>query len=207
MDICLCMGASVSALHGFNKVRGIESARKSIAVIGDSTFMHSGITGLTDITYNKGISNILILDNSITGMTGHQQNPCTGFTLKGESVYGIKIEEICRASGIKDGNIRIVDPYDMDEAERVIKEELAKDEPSVIIARRPCVLLKYVKKDKKYRITDCKSCRRCMTIGCPAISIDVKSGKTSIDEAMCTGCGLCKKMCKFGAINEYTEDK
>ena len=199
MDTCLCMGASISALHGFNKARGIESARNSIAVIGDSTFMHSGITGIIDITYNKGISNILILDNSITGMTGHQQNPCTGYTLKGEAVYGIKIEDICRASGIKEGNIRIADPYNMEETERIIKEELAKDEPSVIIARRPCVLLKYVKQDKKYMVTDCKKCRRCLSIGCPAISLN--AGKAQIDASMCTGCGLCEKMCKFKAIN------
>ncbi|MCL2772434.1 MAG: indolepyruvate ferredoxin oxidoreductase subunit alpha [Oscillospiraceae bacterium] len=199
MDTTLCMGASISALHGFNKVRGIESAKNSIAVIGDSTFMHSGITGLIDITYNKGISNILILDNSITGMTGHQHNPCTGYTLKGEAVYGIKIEEICRASGIKDSNIRIIDPYDMEETEKVIKEELAKDEPSVIIARRPCVLLKYVKTDKKYMVSDCKKCRRCMAIGCPAISLN--AGKAEIDASMCTGCGLCAQMCRFKAIN------
>ena len=207
MDTCLCMGASISALHGFNKVRGDESAKKSLAVIGDSTFMHSGITGLIDITYNKGISKVLILDNSITGMTGHQQNPSTGYTLKNEPTDIISIEAICKASGIKESNIRIIDPYNMDESERVLKEELAKSEPSVIIARRPCVLLKYVKKDKKYTITNCKSCRRCMTIGCPAISINVKSGETSIDASLCTGCGLCAKMCKFNAINEYSEVK
>jgi indolepyruvate ferredoxin oxidoreductase alpha subunit len=203
------MGASVSALHGFNKVRGIESAKNSIAVIGDSTFMHSGITGLIDIVYNQGISKVLILDNSITGMTGHQQNPSTGYTLKGDAVDIIKLEDICRASGIKENNIKIIDPYDIDASDKVLKEELKKDEPSVIIARRPCVLLKYVKKDKKYMITDCKSCRRCMTIGCPAISINVKTKETSIDEAMCTGCGLCEQMCKFKAINScsYENEK
>ena len=205
MDTTLCMGASISALHGFNKVRGIESAKNSIAVIGDSTFMHSGITGLIDIAYNQGISKVLILDNSITGMTGHQQNPCTGYTLKGEAVYGIKLEEICKASGIKESNIRIIDPCDIDEAEKVLKEELTKEEPSVIIARRPCVLLKYVKKDKKYIVKqdECKGCKICMNVGCPAISFEDKKAK--IDLTSCTGCGLCGKLCKFGAIGEIIE--
>jgi indolepyruvate ferredoxin oxidoreductase alpha subunit len=200
MDTTWCMGASISGLHGFNKVRGKESAKNSIAVIGDSTFMHSGITGLIDITYNLGISKVLILDNSITGMTGQQENPSTGRTLKGEAVFGISIENICRGSGIKDSNIRIFDPCDIVEAEKILKEELAKEEPSVLIARRPCVLLKHVKKDKKYSVTNCKSCKACMSIGCPAISFENK--KASIDTSMCTGCGLCEKMCKPGCIAE-----
>jgi len=200
MDTTLCMGASISGLHGFNKIRGKESAKNSIAVIGDSTFMHSGITGLIDITYNLGISKVLILDNSITGMTGQQENPSTGRTLKGEAVYGISIENICRGSGIKDENIRIFDPCDIAEAEKILKEEFAKDEPSVLIARRPCVLLKHVKKNKKYIINqeNCKGCKACMSIGCPAVSFENK--KAGIDVSMCTGCGLCEKMCKFDAI-------
>ena len=201
MDTTLCMGASISALHGFNKVRGAESAKNSIAVIGDSTFMHSGITGLIDIAYNQGISKVLILDNSITGMTGHQHNPCTGYTLKGEAVYGIKLEDICKASGIKENNIRIIDPCDIENAEKVLKEELAKEEPSVIVARRPCVMLKQVKKDKKYIVKEnCKGCKVCMSVGCPSISFENK--KASIDLSSCTGCGLCGKLCKFDAIGE-----
>ena len=201
MDTTLCMGASISGLHGFNKVRGIESAKNSVAVIGDSTFMHSGITGLIDITYNKGISNVLILDNSITGMTGHQENPSTGRTLKGEPTPIISLEEICKASGIKENNIKVVDPCDIEQAERVLKEELAKEEPSVIIARRPCVLLKHVKKDKKYTVKDdCKGCRACMSVGCPAIKFENK--KAEIEPTSCTGCGLCGKLCKFGSIGE-----
>jgi len=201
IDTTLCMGASISALHGFNKVRGIESAKNSVAVIGDSTFMHSGITGLLDITYNQGISTVLILDNSITAMTGQQQNPSTGYTLKGEAVFGINIENICKASGIKENNLRIIAPCDIEESERVLKEELAKEEPSVIIARSPCVMLKHVKKDKKYIIKDdCKGCKVCMSVGCPAISFENK--KASIDLSSCTGCGLCEKLCKFGSIIE-----
>ncbi|MCL2159918.1 MAG: thiamine pyrophosphate-dependent enzyme, partial [Oscillospiraceae bacterium] len=202
MDTTLCMGASISALHGFNKVRGSESAKQSIAVIGDSTFMHSGITGLIGITYNQGISKVLILDNGITAMTGQQQNPSTGYTLKGEPVYGITIEAICEAAGIKKENIKIVDPCDIAETEKILVEELKKEEPSVIIARRPCVLLKNAKKPLKYAIKteDCKGCRVCMSGGCPAIKFEDK--KAEIDQSLCTGCGLCEKLCKFNSISE-----
>jgi len=202
LDTTFCMGASVSSVHGFNKIRK-DSYKNTVAVIGDSTFMHSGITGLVNITYNKGVSTVLILDNSITGMTGHQQNPCTGFTLKGEPVTGILPENICKAVGIEDDHIRIVDPGDPAELEKVLKEELSYEKPSVIIARRPCVLLKKVKKDSLCRIDTekCKSCRACLKIGCPCIITDGKTVK--IDETLCTGCGLCEKMCKFGAIETF----
>lgn len=198
MDTTLCMGASVSALHGFNKIRHEE--HKSVAVIGDSTFMHSGITGLVDIVYNKGFSTVVVVDNSITGMTGHQQNPCTGFTLKGEKVYGILIENIAKAVGVPEEHIRIVDPNDLAETERVLKEELASDTPSVIICRRPCALLKYVKHNPPLVIDHdkCVGCKACMKIGCPCIS--VKDGKASIDQTLCNGCGLCTQMCRLGAI-------
>ena len=198
MDTTLCMGASVSALHGFNKIRHEE--HKSVAVIGDSTFMHSGITGLVDIVYNKGFSTVVVVDNSITGMTGHQQNPCTGFTLKGEKVYGILIENIAKAVGVPEEHIRIVDPNDLAETERVLKEELASDTPSVVICRRPCALLKYVKHNPPLVIDHdkCVGCKACMKIGCPCIS--VKDGKASIDQTLCNGCGLCTQMCKLGAI-------
>jgi len=199
MDSTLCMGASITALHGFNKIRP-ENASKAVAVIGDSTFMHSGMTGLVNVTYNKGISTVVIVDNSITGMTGHQQNPCTGYTLKGEPVTGIMLENIARAAGVAAEHIRIVDPGNLKEVEAVLKEELASDCPSVIIARRPCALLKYVKSNPPLSVDadKCKSCRACMQIGCPCISF--ADGKAKIDASLCTGCGLCEQMCRFGAI-------
>ena len=197
MDTTLCMGASISALHGYNKVLGAESAKRSVAVIGDSTFMHSG---LVNITYNQGISTVMILDNSITGMTGHQDNPCTGKTLKGEKVYGILPENICRAAGIAPDHIRIVDPFNLEETERVIREELEAPVPSVIIARRPCALLKYVKRGEPLVVNTakCVGCKACMKIGCPAISVVDK--KARIDATLCTGCNLCRQLCRPGAI-------
>ncbi|MCL2813937.1 MAG: indolepyruvate ferredoxin oxidoreductase subunit alpha [Oscillospiraceae bacterium] len=200
MDTTLCMGASISALHGFDKVRGEKSAKNSIAVIGDSTFMHSGITGLIDITYNKGISKVLILDNSITAMTGRQNNPSTGYTLKGEAAPAISIEGICAASGIKEENIKIFDPCDIFAAEKILKGELAKDEPCVLIARRPCLLSGRGKKDKKYEVRECGGCRACISSGCPAIKFENK--KAEIDQSLCAGCGVCAKLCKFKSISE-----
>ncbi len=199
VDTTVCMGFSVSGLHGFNKVRP-DSVNKTVAVIGDSTFMHSGITGLVDIAYNRSASTVIVLDNHITGMTGHQQNPCTGLTLKNVPVEPIKIEDVCSAVGIK--RVRITDPNNMKETEAVIKEELAVDEPSVVIVRRPCALLKKMNYGCKYAIEakDCKSCKLCMKIGCPAISI--KDGKASIDNTLCVGCGLCESLCNFGAIKK-----
>ena len=207
IDTTFCMGASISALHGYNKVRP-ESAKKSVAVIGDSTFMHSGITGLCDIAYNKGISTVCILDNRITGMTGHQQNPTTGLTLKGESTPMIMPEDIARSLGFPDEHIRIVDPAKLDETEKVIKEELEYDGPSVIIARRPCALLKYVKRKPALKIDadKCKSCRSCMRIGCPAISVG-EDGKMQIDAELCVGCGLCSQLCRFDAINKENKEE
>ena len=197
LDTTICMGASVSALHGFNKVRP-ETANKTVAVIGDSTFMHSGITGLVDIVYNKSVSTVLILDNHITGMTGHQQNPCTGLTLKNEPTTAISIEAVCHGVGIK--RVRTVDPYDLKACKEAIKEELAADEPSAIIVRRPCALLKTVKRNPPIKVdTDkCRGCKACMKIGCPAISF--ADGKAKIDSSLCNGCGLCKQLCAFGAI-------
>ncbi len=198
MDTTICMGASISGLHGFNTVRGAESAKKSVAVIGDSTFMHSGITGLVDIVYNKGISTVLILDNSITGMTGHQQNPTTGKTLKGEPAPAVSLEKLCEAIGVK--RVRVVDPYALEELKAAVTEELNALEPSVIIARRPCILLPEVKTAPALYIDQeaCKGCRQCMTIGCPSISFADK--KATIDPTLCVGCELCTQMCKFGAI-------
>ena len=199
VDSVLCMGASIGMAHGFTKMLGEEAARHTVAVIGDSTFMHSGITGVVNLAYNKSIATVLVLDNSITGMTGHQQNPTTGLTLQNESTYPIRIEDVCRAAGIQ--RVRVVDPQDMAATEAAIVEEIAADAPSVIIVRRPCQLLKYVKARPALSIDPekCKGCRSCMKIGCPAIRFTDK--KASIDPTLCVGCGLCEQMCKFGAFN------
>ncbi len=203
IDAVVCMGASISGLHGFNKANEGASDAKSVAVIGDSTFMHSGMTGLVNIAYNSSNSTVIILDNSITGMTGHQQNPTTGYNLKGDPAAKINLEALCKAVGIE--RVRVVDPYDLNECDTVIKEELAADEPSVIISRRPCALLKYVKHNKPLVVDNekCKSCKMCMKIGCPAISM--KDGKAVIDSTLCTGCGVCEQLCKFGALKAAEE--
>ena len=205
MDTTICMGASISGLHGFNMARGEESAAKSVAVIGDSTFIHSGITGLIDISYNQGISTVIVLDNSITGMTGHQQNPTTGFTLKGDPTAKVSIEKVCDAIGIN--RVRVVDPYDLKATRQAIEEELAVKEPSVIISRRPCALLKYVKHNPPLVIdpSSCRGCKACLKLGCPAIRI--QDGKAAIDDTLCVGCGLCKELCRFHAIGEKGEAK
>ena len=198
MEYTICMGASVSGIHGFNKANEGRSDGKAVAVIGDSTFMHSGVTGLINIAYNESNSTVIILDNSITGMTGHQENPTTGRNLKGDPCAKIDLETLCRAVGIK--RVRVVDPYNLKECDDVLKEELAADEPSVIIVRRPCALLKYVKHPGPISCTteNCVGCRACMSIGCPAISIVDK--KAVIDATLCTGCGVCGQLCKFGAL-------
>lgn len=199
IDTTICMGASVSGIHGFNKARP-ESTKKSVCVIGDSTFMHSGVTGLINIAYNQGHSTVIILDNSITGMTGHQQNPTTGYTIKGDPTSAVDLEALCHAVGIK--RVRVVDPHDLAAAEQAVREEISVDEPSVIIARRPCALLKYVKHNPPLKVNSdkCKSCKACLKVGCPAISF--KDGKSVIDSTQCVGCSLCKQMCKFDAISE-----
>ena len=198
IDSVYCMGASISSLHGAAKVWGEED--KYVAVIGDSTFMHSGLTGLVNVVYNRGITTTLILDNSITGMTGHQDNPLTGKTLKGEAAPNLSLEAICASLGVPAEHIRAVDPNNLAELEAVIKEEVAAPCPSVVICRRPCALLKSVKKNPPFHVdTDkCVGCRSCMKIGCPCISVTEKKAK--IDESMCVGCGLCSQMCRFGAL-------
>lgn len=200
MDSTICMGASISGLHGFNKALGKDSEKKSVAVIGDSTFMHSGMTGLVNVAYNSTNSTVIILDNSITGMTGHQQNPTTGKNLKGDPAAAVNLVDLCHSIGIK--SVRVVDPYHMAETEAVIKEELEKEEPSVIISRRPCALLKYVKHNPPLKVNKdkCVGCKQCLKIGCPAISIH--DGKCVIDHTQCVGCGICKEMCKLNAIEE-----
>lgn len=198
MDMTLCMGASISSIHGFNKALGQDSEKKTVAVIGDSTFMHSGMTGLANIAYNQSNSTVIILDNSITGMTGHQQNPTTGYNIKGDPAGKIDLEALCKAMGFE--RVTVVDPYDLAECDRVIKEELAVEAPSVIISRRPCALLKYVKHEKPLKVDcdKCVGCKQCMKMGCPAIS--VKDGKAVIDTTLCVGCGVCKQLCKLGAL-------
>ena len=197
IDTVICMGASVSALHGRNKVDP-ENAKKSVAVIGDSTFIHSGVTGLIDIAYNNSASTVIVLDNSITGMTGHQQNPTTGKTIKGDPATQVDIVALAHAIGIK--RVKVVDAYNLKETRDTIHEELAVDEPSLIISRRPCALLKTVKHNPPLKVNKdkCKSCKMCMKIGCPAISM--KDGKAEIDFTQCVGCNVCTQMCKFDAI-------
>ncbi len=198
MEMTLCMGASISSIHGFNKALGAESEGKTVAVIGDSTFMHSGMTGLANIAYNQSNSTVIILDNSITGMTGHQQNPTTGYNIKGDPAGKIDLESLCRAMGFE--RVAVIDPYNLEECDRVIKEELAADEPSVIISRRPCALLKYVKHKPPIRALEdkCAGCKSCMRLGCPAISM--KNQKVVIDNTLCVGCGVCEQLCKFDAL-------
>lgn len=197
IDSVLCMGASVSGLHGFNKARN-EAQGKTVAVIGDSTFMHSGMTGLANIAYNGTNSTVIIVDNSITGMTGHQHNPTTGYNIKGDPATKIDLEALCHALGIN--RVRVVDPYDLKATETAISEEIAQDEPSVIISRRPCALLKSVKANPPLTVDNdrCRSCKMCMKIGCPAISM--KDGKAKIDATLCVGCDVCKQLCAFDAI-------
>lgn len=197
IDTTICMGASVSAAHGMAKARGKEFNRNLVSVIGDSTFIHSGITGLIDIVYNKGANTIIILDNSITGMTGHQDNPTTGKTIRGEATKQVDLELLCRACGVD--SVRIADPFDVKNFEKVVKEEIQKDEPSVIIAQRPCALLKKVKYTGRCVITDkCKNCHMCMKAGCPAITL--KNGRPYVEPSQCNGCGLCINICPFDAI-------
>ena len=198
MDACVCMGASVSALHGFNTARGKEQARRSLAVIGDSTFIHSGITGLIDIVYNKGISTVVVLDNSTTGMTGHQNNPANGLTIKGDPTSAVDLEALARAVGIR--RVRVVDPFDVEGTRKAIGEELEAEEPSLVISRRPCALLKSVKPQPALRVEEakCVGCKACLTVGCPAISF--KDGKAVIDSVQCLGCGVCAYACRTGAL-------
>ena len=198
IDSVYCMGASISSLHGTAKVRGEED--RYVAVIGDSTFMHSGLTGLVNVVYNGGNTTTLILDNSITGMTGHQDNPLTGKTLKGAPAPNLSLEDICASLGVAREHIRAVDPNDLDELEKIVKEEVAAPCPSVVICRRPCALLKSVKKNPPIQVDaeKCVGCRNCMKIGCPCISVTGK--KATIDQSMCVGCGLCEQMCRFGAL-------
>ena len=198
VDTVVCMGASVGIAHGFEKARGREQSNKTVAVIGDSTFIHSGITGLINAVYNKSNITLIILDNSTTGMTGHQQHPATGLTLKQEPAKILDIVALCKTVGCD--SVRVTDSYDLGDLEKIIKEETARDGVSVIVAKRPCALL-----DRNYppacTVEGCRRCGMCFRLGCPAIEKQA-DGSAKINAALCVGCGLCAKVCRFGAIKE-----
>ena len=203
IDTTVCMGASISTLHGMEKAKGKDYIKNWVAVIGDSTFMHTGINSLMNMVYNNGTGTVVILDNSITAMTGHQDNASTGKTLQGDASAAIDIATLCRAINIK--NVIEIDAFDTAELERIFKEEVAKDEISVIITKSPCVLIKGMKFPNicKPISEKCKKCGMCLKPGCPALTKN-EDGTIAIDETMCNGCGLCKQLCKFDAI-EYVE--
>ena len=200
IDTTICMGASISTLHGMEKAKGREYIKSWVAVIGDSTFMHTGINSLMNMVYNQATGTVIILDNSTTGMTGHQDHAATGKTLKGQVVPAINIYGLCKSLGIE--HVCEVDAFNQAELERIIKEEVARDAVSVIITKAPCALLKGIKFPNKCRpLPDkCKKCGACLRPGCPALTKN-EDGTISIDETMCNGCGLCKQLCKFDAIN------
>ncbi len=199
IDTTICMGASISTLHGMEKAKGKEYIKNWVAVIGDSTFMHTGVNSLMNMVYNQGTGTVIILDNSTTGMTGHQDHAATGKTLKGETVPAISIYHLCKSMGIE--AVTEVDAFDTKELERIIKEETARDAVSVILAKAPCVLLKgNVFPYKCKPVEDkCKACGMCLKPGCPALTKKA-DGTIAIDDTMCNGCGLCEQLCKFGAI-------
>ena len=198
VDTCVCMGASIGMAHGMEKARGHEQAKKTVAVLGDSTFCHSGLTGLLNMAYNRAVGTVIIADNSITGMTGHQNNPANGYDIHGEPTTSLDILKLCDAMGIK--HVRVVDPFDVKELEKVVREETEREELSVIISRRPCALI--VKQPGTPFICDttkCKNCGMCMKIGCPAIR-KTETG-VAVDPTQCVGCGLCEQLCHFGALH------
>ncbi len=202
VDTTVCMGASISTLHGMEKAKGKDYIKNWVAVIGDSTFMHTGINSLMNMVYNQGTGTVMILDNSTTGMTGHQDHAATGKTLQGDTVYAINIMNLCKSLGIK--NVTEIDAFDTVGLEKLLKEETAKDEVSVIITKAPCVLLKSNPPITKKCYADsekCKKCGMCMKPGCPALTKQA-DGTVRVDDTMCNGCGLCKGLCKFGAITD-----
>lgn len=199
VDTTICMGASISSLHGMEKAKGKDYIKNWVAVIGDSTFMHTGVNSLMNMVYNKSAGTVMILDNSTTGMTGHQDHAATGKTLKGEPTYAINIYNLCKAMGIE--HVVEVNAFDTKELERIVKEETQRDAVSVIITKSPCVLLKgNVFPNKCVPVTEkCKKCGLCLKPGCPALTKN-EDGTISIDETMCNACGLCKQLCNFDAI-------
>ncbi|MDR3000416.1 MAG: indolepyruvate ferredoxin oxidoreductase subunit alpha [Fibromonadaceae bacterium] len=197
MHSLICMGAAISNAHGMYMAKGKEFAKNNIAVIGDSTFIHSGITSLIDAVYNKSSITVVILDNRTTGMTGHQNHPGTGKTIKGEPTHALDLEAICRACGVE--NLSVIDPYNLSEVEGTIKKYLGTDGVSVIIAKRPCILLDKSLWSKSVTISDCKKCSMCLKIGCPALN-KCKDNSVVVDSALCTGCMVCAQTCKTGSI-------
>ena len=196
MDAVICMGASVSMAHGFEKARGREQSKHTVAVIGDSTFVHTGVNGLINAVYNKSNITLIILDNSTTGMTGHQENPATGKTIRRESTHKLDLYDLCKACGAD--SVRVTNAYDLKNTEKVIKEELAREGVSVIIAQRPCALLDKSEKIPHVVSDKCRNCKACLKLGCPAIIAG--KDRVSIDFSLCTGCGVCEQVCPFGAI-------
>lgn len=203
VDTTICMGASISSLHGMEKAKGKEYIKNWVAVIGDSTFMHTGVNSLINMVYNKGTGTVMILDNSTTGMTGHQDHAATGKTLMGEDTHAVSIPDLCKAIGVK--NVIEINAFDLAGLEKVIKEEIAKDEVSVIITKTPCIFK--VPASKVRCVADpekCKKCKACLKPGCPAITMN-DEGVITIDDTMCNGCGLCQQLCKFNAIEKVGE--
>ena len=205
VDTTICMGASISSLHGMEKAKGKDYIKNWVAVIGDSTFLHTGVNSLMNMMYNKSTGTVIIMDNSTTGMTGHQDHSATGKTLQGDPTNAVDIPNLCRALGVK--HVTEVNAFDIVTLEKVIKEEVARDEVSVIITKTPCVLLSKAKKPLYVAEADkCKKCGMCMKPGCPAMTRNA-DGTIHIDDTMCTGCGLCESLCKFDAIKLVKEDK
>ena len=203
IDTTMCMGSSISTLHGMEKAKGKEYIKNWVAVIGDSTFMHTGVNSLMNMVYNKANGTVIIMDNSTTGMTGHQDHSATGKTLQGDPTYAIDIPELCHAVGVK--HVNVVNAFDIELLQKTIKEEVARDEVSVIITKTPCVLLDKRKKPLYLAHEDqCKKCGLCMKPGCPAMTKNA-DGSVHIDDTMCTGCGLCEKLCKFNVIELVKE--
>ncbi len=206
MDTCICMGASIGMAIGVTKVVSEEERKKVVAVIGDSTFLHTGINGLMDMVYNDVPATVIILDNRITAMTGRQENPASGFTLKDQPASRIDIAELCKAMGVR--NVRTIDPYDLAATKNAIREEMNRPAPSVIVTDRPCVLVKRAgvfTRGPVLTVTEenCTGCRSCLKIGCPALvwkTVDGKKGKAVIDNLLCSGCDVCRQLCKFEAI-------
>jgi indolepyruvate ferredoxin oxidoreductase, alpha subunit len=195
MDACLCMGASIGMASGAERARGKEFSKSTVAVLGDSTFIHSGITGLIDAVYGKEAITVLILDNRITGMTGHQHNPCTGFDIHGNPAPALDLEALCHSCGVE--HVSVVDPLDLEEVKRVLKDETERDAVSVIIARKPCALIDKTVR-KPYHTDGCRNCGTCLKVSCQAI--ERRGDHVEINEVICTGCGMCSQVCPFHAI-------
>jgi len=209
MDTCVCMGASISTASGIVRSLPPEEQRRVVAVIGDSTFLHTGVNSLMEMAYNQAPATVIILDNRITAMTGRQENPASGFTLSGTKAPEVNLADLCRALGIR--HVAVMDPYDLASAEKILAEEMSRPEPSVIITTRPCCLIKDDSRFSKAALLEvvadnCTGCKACLKIGCPAIewqfAPDGKKGKAYIDPLLCTGCSVCQHLCRFDAIRQ-----